>query len=75
MKLHLVLPADVLLEAVPGNIRDAEHFIAFLRRFLEYVKMRIRAAHPVTETPPFFLHDCHKHVLLERKPLRFLYII
>ena len=26
-------------EAVPGNIRKAEHFIAFLKRFIEYLKV------------------------------------
>lgn len=27
------------LEAVPGNIRQAEHFVAFMRRFVEYLKV------------------------------------
>ena len=35
-----VLPDDLLKEAVPGNIRRAEHFVAFLRRFIEYLKVR-----------------------------------
>ena len=26
------LPADILQEAVPGNIRRAEHFVSFLRK-------------------------------------------
>lgn len=34
-----VLPADLLTEAVPGNIRRAEHFVAFLKRFIEYLKV------------------------------------
>jgi hypothetical protein len=34
-----VLPDDMLQEAVPGNIRRAEHFIAFLKRFVEYLKV------------------------------------
>jgi DNA excision repair protein ERCC-2 len=34
------LPEDLLKEAVPGNIRRAEHFIAFLKRFIEYLKAR-----------------------------------
>lgn len=33
------LPDDLLKEAVPGNIRRAEHFIAFLKRFIEYLKV------------------------------------
>ena len=34
-----VLPDDLLKEAVPGNIRKAEHFVAFLKRFVEYLKV------------------------------------
>ncbi|SJL00389.1 related to RAD3-DNA helicase/ATPase [Armillaria ostoyae] len=37
-----VLPEDLLNEAIPGNIRKAEHFIAFLKRFVEYLKSLIR---------------------------------
>lgn len=33
------LPDDLLKEAVPGNIRRAEHFVAFLIRFIEYLKV------------------------------------
>ena len=35
----LALPDDLLQEAVPGNIRRAEHFVAFLKRFVEYLKV------------------------------------
>jgi len=28
-------------EAMPGNIRKAEHFVAFLRRFIEYLKVSL----------------------------------
>jgi DNA excision repair protein ERCC-2 len=36
-----VLPEDVLTEAIPGNIRKATHFVAFLKRFIEYIKVII----------------------------------
>lgn len=39
-KRGLALPEDLLKEAVPGNIRRAEHFVAFLKRFVEYLKVR-----------------------------------
>lgn len=29
------LPADILQEAVPGNIRRAEHFVSFMRKVME----------------------------------------
>ncbi|PAA47849.1 hypothetical protein BOX15_Mlig009087g1 [Macrostomum lignano] len=66
-----VLPDQVLREAVPGNIRTAEHFLAFLRRFLEYLKLRLRVVHVVSESPAAFLRDCSERVCLDRKPLRF----
>ena len=37
--MFLALPDDLLKEAVPGNIRRAEHFVAFLKRFVEYLKV------------------------------------
>lgn len=36
---QVALPDDLLKEAVPGNIRRAEHFVAFLKRFIEYLKV------------------------------------
>ncbi|PVD26612.1 hypothetical protein C0Q70_14289 [Pomacea canaliculata] len=65
---------DTLLanpEAVPGNIRNAEHFLSFMKRFLEYLKTRLRIQHVVSESPPSFLRDCSQKVCIERKPLRF----
>lgn len=37
------LPSDILAEAVPGNIRRAEHFLAFVRRFIQYLGTRLQA--------------------------------
>lgn len=34
-----VLSDDMIKEAIPGNIRKAEHFVAFLKRFVEYMKV------------------------------------
>lgn len=65
-----VLPNEILDEAVPGNIRQAEHFIAFMRRFVEYLKTRLRVQHVVSEMPPSFLQHLHQQVCIERKPLR-----
>ena len=41
----IVLPDDLLHEAIPGNIRKAEHFVAFLKRFVEYIKVRLLEKH------------------------------
>ncbi|XP_043282259.1 general transcription and DNA repair factor IIH helicase subunit XPD [Venturia canescens] len=66
-----VLPNEVLEEVIPGNIRNAEHFVSFLKRFVEYLKTRLRVQHVVQESPAIFLHDIQSKVCIERKPLRF----
>ncbi|CAH8490241.1 unnamed protein product [Schistosoma turkestanicum] len=66
-----VLPDDILQESVPGSLRSADSFLSFLRRFLEYVKLRLRIAHVVHETPVAFLRDCLEKVCVDRKPLQF----
>ncbi|KAK3741288.1 hypothetical protein QZH41_012587 [Actinostola sp. cb2023] len=58
-------------EAVPGNIRKAEHFVGFMRRFIEYLKTRLRIQHVVQESPQSFLQHVYQQVCIERKPLRF----
>ncbi|KAF2228004.1 hypothetical protein BDZ85DRAFT_10753 [Elsinoe ampelina] len=65
------LPEDLLKEAVPGNIRRAEHFISFLKRFVEYLKTRMKVLHVISETPPSFLQHLRELTFIERKPLRF----
>ncbi|CAE6505762.1 unnamed protein product [Rhizoctonia solani] len=66
-----ILPDDLLNEAVPGNIRKAEHFIAFLKRLVEYLKTRMRVLHVVAETPLSFLQHLKDITYIERRPLRF----
>ncbi|EKM82686.1 hypothetical protein AGABI1DRAFT_118129 [Agaricus bisporus var. burnettii JB137-S8] len=66
-----VLPEDILKEAIPGNIRKAEHFVAFLKRFVEYLKTRMRVLHVVAETPLSFLQHLKDITYIERRPLRF----
>ncbi|KAI9706136.1 MAG: DNA-dependent ATPase of the nucleotide excision repair factor 4 complex [Candelina mexicana] len=65
------LPDDLLQEAVPGNIRRAEHFVAFLKRFIEYLKTRMKVLHVISETPPSFLQHLKELTFIEKKPLRF----
>lgn len=66
-----VLPDDVLKEAVPGNIRRAEHFIAFMLRFIEYLKTRIKVLNVISESPMSFLAHLKELTFIDRKPLRF----
>lgn len=66
-----ILPEHVLNEAVPGSIRKGEHFVAFMKRLVEYIKVRLRVQHVQQETPAGFLADIQRKVCIERKPLRF----
>ncbi|KAG2991387.1 hypothetical protein JG687_00015490 [Phytophthora cactorum] len=68
-----VLPDDVLDEAIPGNIRRAEHFVAFMRRLIEYLRKRIRVRQVESETPQAFLHHLHQAINMEIKPMKFCY--
>jgi DNA excision repair protein ERCC-2 len=68
-----VLSADILEEAVPGNIRKAEHFVAFLKKIVQYLKTQLQGKDVVNKTPLAFLYDMHAVTSLERKPLRFTY--
>lgn len=65
-----VLPNAILEEAVPGTIRTAEHFIIFMRRFMEYVKHRMRTRFVQIESPAAFLRDIKSRVFIDRKPMR-----
>ncbi|KAH3661900.1 hypothetical protein OGAPHI_006079 [Ogataea philodendri] len=66
-----VLSEDVLSEAVPGSIRRAEHFVSFLKRFIEYLKTRMKVLHVISETPVSFLQHLKQLTFIDRKPLRF----
>lgn len=68
----------MLNQAVPGNIRRAEHFIAFMKKVVEHLKGRLRAvAGPnggvQSETPLAFLHRMTNGTSLEAKALKFAY--
>ncbi|KAI9582979.1 general transcription and DNA repair factor IIH helicase subunit XPD [Glossina fuscipes] len=66
-----ILPNDVLKDVIPGNMRNADHFLSFLRRFIEYIKTRLKVHHVVQESPAGFLKDIATKICIERKPLRF----
>lgn len=65
------LPQDLLDEAIPGNIRKGEHFVSFLKRFIEYLKTRMKVLHVISETPNSFLQHLKELTFIDKKPLRF----
>lgn len=71
MLANPVLTNDMIEGAIPGNIRKADHFIAFLKRFIEYLKTRMRVLHVVAETPVSFLAHLKEITFIEKRPLQF----
>lgn len=67
------LPDDILKEAVPGNIRRAEHFLAVLRRLVQYLRGRLETENVEKEGPVTFVNAVNSHVGIDQKMLKFCY--
>ncbi|KAL7172353.1 hypothetical protein ACSBR2_031944 [Camellia fascicularis] len=67
------LPNDILKEAVPGNIRRAEHFLSVLRRLVQYLKGRLQTENVEKEGPVTFVASINAQVGIDQKVLRFCY--
>lgn len=67
------LPEDILKEAVPGNIRRAEHFLSVLRRFVQYLKGRLQTENVEKEGPVTFVASINAQVGIDQKMLKFCY--
>ncbi|KAJ9543229.1 hypothetical protein OSB04_022936 [Centaurea solstitialis] len=67
------LPDDILKEAVPGNIRRAEHFLSVLRRLVQYLKGRLETENVEKEGPVTFVNSVNSHVGIDQKMLKFCY--
>ena len=68
-----ILPDDILKEAVPGNIRRAEHFLSVLRRLVQYLKGRLETENVVKEGPVTFVGSINAQVGIDQKMLQFCY--
>ncbi|KYQ93313.1 transcription factor IIH component [Tieghemostelium lacteum] len=66
-----VLPQDVIKEAVPGNIRKAEHFLNLLKRLVEYLRNRLKPNLVLSETPLVFLQSLYHSTQITSRTLRF----
>lgn len=67
------LPDDILKEAVPGNIRRAEHFLSVLRRLVQYLKGRLQTENVETEGPVAFVASVNSQAGIDQKMLKFCY--
>ncbi|KAL1357719.1 hypothetical protein HN51_009599 [Arachis hypogaea] len=67
------LPDDILKEAVPGNIRRAEHFMQVLRRLVQYLEGRLETENVEKEGPVGFVTSILNHAGIDQKTLKFCY--
>lgn len=67
------MPNDILKEAVPGNIRRAEHFLHVLRRLVQYLRGRLDTENVEKEGPVNFVASITAHAGIDQKTLRFCY--
>ncbi|PIA44817.1 hypothetical protein AQUCO_01700426v1 [Aquilegia coerulea] len=67
------LPDDILKEAVPGNIRKAEHFLPVLRRLVQYLKGRLETENVEKEGPVSFVASINSQAGIDQKMLKFCY--
>ncbi|EGC30807.1 hypothetical protein DICPUDRAFT_50564 [Dictyostelium purpureum] len=66
-----VLPNDVIQEAVPGNIRKAEHFMSLIKRVIDYLKSRLKSQMVISESPMAFLQGLYHATSITSRTLRF----
>eukprot|EP01016_Furgasonia_blochmanni_P002677 TRINITY_DN11043_c0_g1_i2.p1 TRINITY_DN11043_c0_g1~~TRINITY_DN11043_c0_g1_i2.p1 ORF type:complete len:831 (+),score=146.97 TRINITY_DN11043_c0_g1_i2:59-2551(+) len=66
------LPQELAKEAIPGNIRKAEHFLSFLKRFVIFVKNLIKIKDVRILTPTVFLNELNQSTHIDAKPLKFV---
>ncbi|KAG8469631.1 hypothetical protein KFE25_006086 [Diacronema lutheri] len=75
LRANPVLPESMLSEAVPGNIRRAEHFVTFLQRVVRHVKGRLERCRDegssVVEKPARFLAGLQQDANVDAKALKF----
>uniref|UniRef100_A0ACD6ANU4 Uncharacterized protein n=1 Tax=Avena sativa TaxID=4498 RepID=A0ACD6ANU4_AVESA len=67
------LPDDILKEAVPGNIRRAEHFLAVLWRLVKTLDELIETGNVVNERPVSFASSIYSLAVIDKKTPRFFY--
>lgn len=60
-----------IYEFTPGNLRHSNHFISIVKRFLEFLKTKLKSTHLTTETPSSFLKTLEDLTCVDKKALRF----
>ena len=69
-----VLPTDVLRESVPGNIRRANHFLMFLRSWVEFLRKQLKQPTVSQKSTEAFLEELRVETKIsDLKAMKFAY--
>eukprot|EP00931_Biecheleriopsis_adriatica_P035081 TRINITY_DN20216_c0_g1_i1.p1 TRINITY_DN20216_c0_g1~~TRINITY_DN20216_c0_g1_i1.p1 ORF type:complete len:832 (+),score=168.69 TRINITY_DN20216_c0_g1_i1:142-2637(+) len=66
-----VLPDDLVNEAIPGNIRRAEHFISLLKRIVNFCRRYLQVERAQCEGPLSVAHKMEEDSEIDSKSLKF----
>lgn len=59
-------------EVLPGNLRNANHFLSVMKRFVEFLKTKLKTTHLTIESINSFLQSIKDLTLVDRKTLQFV---
>eukprot|EP00930_Biecheleria_cincta_P069750 TRINITY_DN57455_c0_g1_i1.p1 TRINITY_DN57455_c0_g1~~TRINITY_DN57455_c0_g1_i1.p1 ORF type:complete len:836 (-),score=161.87 TRINITY_DN57455_c0_g1_i1:48-2555(-) len=65
------LPEDLVQEAIPGNIRRAEHFISLLKRIVNFFRRYLHVDRAQCEGPLSVAHKLEEDAEVDSKSLKF----
>lgn len=58
-------------EFAPGNLRNSNHFVSTVKRFMEFLKTKLKTSHLTTESTKSFLSTLEDLTCVDKKTLRF----
>lgn len=63
--------SDTKYGPIPGNIRNSSHFTSILRRFIEFLKSKLKTTHLTSESPSSFIQSIYNLTFIQQRTLRF----
>lgn len=71
MLQHPILSKDIIQEAIPGNIRKADHFLPVLRKLIVYFKKLLSEKELQMLSPLQLVYKLQQEYFIEQRTLKF----
>ncbi|ODV59865.1 TFIIH/NER complex ATP-dependent 5'-3' DNA helicase subunit RAD3 [Ascoidea rubescens DSM 1968] len=65
------LSTDLIRKEFPGTIMKGKYFLSFMKRFLAYIKVRMKILNTICESTESFLIHLKQLTFIDRKPLKY----